>query len=97
MEYLLNIPKETLYILLGIVMGAICALHVIGAFCSGILSKILQFVNIFLHIILFFALLLAECNLAISVALFMVSLYLYVSIRETVWHRRTRKERKDDL
>ena len=100
MEYLINLPKETLYIFVGCVMGAICALHIIGAFCSGISAKILQFVNIFLHISLFFILLLAECNISVAVAFYMISLYLFVSVRETLWRKKTRtarKEKQNDL
>ena len=97
MEFLLNIPRETLYILLGIVMGAICALHIIGAFCSGILSKALQYVNIFLHIVLFCVLMIAECGIAVSVAFYMVSLYLYISLKDAARSRKARREKQNDL
>ena len=97
MEFLLNIPKETLYILLGIVMGAICALHIIGAFCSGNLSKILKYVNIFLHILLFPILLLGGFEITYSVAFYMALLYLYVSIGSLGQKRRARKETENDL
>ena len=97
MEFLLNIPKETLYILLGIVLGAICALHIICSFCSGILSKVLQYVNIFLHILLFPILLLAEIGISYSVAFYMALLYLYVSIGSLSQKRKARKEKQNDL
>ena len=97
MQFLLNIPKETLYISMGIVLGAICALHIIASFCSGILSKLLQYVNIFLHILLFPILLLAEIGISYSVAFYMASLYLYVSIGAFAQKRKRRKEKENDL
>ena len=97
MEFILNIPSSTLYILLGVVTGAICALHIISGCCGGILSKILQYVNIFLHILLFCLLLLADFGITYSLAFFMALLYLYVSVNAISRKRKARKETGCDI
>ena len=97
MELILNIPTETLYILLGVMLGAICALHIISALCKEKASKMLQYVNVFLHILLFGILLLSEIKIDLAVAFYMISLYVYVAVRYAVYRGGKRGGKKNDL
>ena len=97
MEFLLNIRAETLYILLGVVMGAICALHIISVLCKEKTSKMLQYVNIFLHIMLFGVLLISNISIELAVAFYMVSIYVYVTANHIAYSRKRREEKSDDL
>ena len=81
MELLLSITKETWYIVIGTMMGAICALHILSALSSGLISKIEQYADIFLHILLFAALLFMGAAIEVTVLLFTVSLFAFVAVR----------------
>lgn len=80
MDFLLNLTKEALYVVIGITGGAICALHFVSALTNEKIAKISQYVNIFLHIILFCELLLSEMKIEESVLVFMASVFLYVLV-----------------
>ena len=95
MEFLLNLSNEVLYTVIGITGGAVCALHFVSVLTDGFISKCGQYVNIFLHIILFCTLLLAECRIEIAVAAFFASAFLYVLICY-VKHTVTAKGRDDN-
>ena len=80
MEFLLNLTKETLYVIMGITGGAICALHFVSVLAKKTIAKISQYVNIFLHIALFCVLLLSNTAIEVSVAVFMTSAFIYVLV-----------------
>ena len=78
MQFLLNLPESTLIIIMSILGGVICALHIASALGKKLLAKISQYVNIFLHICLFCLLLLSGTGIDIGVAVFMASAFVYV-------------------
>ena len=80
-DLIFNVSKETLYTVLGVMMGAICALHLLSAMGRGVMARIEQYANIFLHILLFAALLLLGVSIEITVLIFTVSLFVFVSVR----------------
>ncbi len=80
MSFLLNLTEETLNIITGIFGGAVCALHFASVLTEKNIAKISQYVNIFLHIFLFGALMLSGASIEKGVAVFMASAFLYVLI-----------------
>ena len=80
MEFLLNLTDTTLIIIMGILGGAICALHFACALAKKNIAKIAQYVNITLHIMLFCALMLSQIGIDVGVAVFMTSIFLYTLI-----------------
>ena len=70
-------------------MAVIIALHVLSAVFSDKRSAVLNFINIALHIVLVFALLLAGAELELVALAFMVSLLVYVLV---FWIKRKRGE-----
>ena len=91
MELLLNLTNEALYTVIGITGGAICALHFVSVLTKGISAKIAQYVNIFLHIILFCVLLLSDAKIDVAVTVFMASVFLYVLISFIKYEAEKRK------
>ena len=80
MDLLLNLTKEVLYVTAAITGGAIRALHLTCVLAKEKLAKLLQYVNISLHILLFGILMLAEVKIDLTVAFFSCSVFLYVLI-----------------
>ena len=83
---------QTLFTVLSIILSVnIVALHVLSVIFSDKISKIINFVNIALHILLIFAMLPAGAALELVALVFMFSLLVYV-IAYAVRRRCTRKE-----
>lgn len=104
MEFLLNLAEEAPLLLPGITGGAICALHFVSVLTKEKIAKILQYVNIVLHIFMFFVLMLSKIAIDVCVAVFMFSAFLYTLITfikykqsEKVSEPLNGKEAQDDL
>lgn len=84
-----------------IILGVVCALHLLSQLTSGILAKSLAFVNIALHIGLLFVLMLEEIPIAEAVLAYMFSTFVYVLIffvmHSLSLHREQREEDENDL
>lgn len=104
MEFLLDLTKDSLIIISGILGGVICALHFITTLAKGNIAKISQYVNIILHIILFGVLLISQIAIEVGVAVFMSSVFIYtlLSFIKQEWDKRRNtaqsgEEAQDDL
>ena len=79
MEFLLNLSKETLNVIIGITGGAICTLHIGCALVGGTLARVGQYLNVFLHVLLFSLLMLSGAAIDVALLFFMASVALYTS------------------
>ncbi len=60
-----------------IILAASCVLHVVACIVPGIYAKITSFVNIGLHIALFWALMLADVSYEEAAVVYMASVFVY--------------------
>ena len=81
---------------MGITGGAICALHFVSSLSKKKIAKIAQYVNIFLHILLFCELMLGEIEIDVSVAVFMASVFVYVLSGFLKYETDKRRETKNE-
>ena len=72
---ILNVPKEAFEILAYVMLGAACALHLLSAILKENIAKILQYVNVALHIFAFCVLMLAEVKIETAVLFYMASTF----------------------
>lgn len=77
MDILLKISAESYSVIAFVMVGAACALHLISRVLTGEASKIIGYVNVFLHILLFGVIVLSEMAIDLAMLLYMVSLFVY--------------------
>ena len=92
---LLNLSKETLSIIIGITGGAVCALHIGCALVGGTLARLGQYLNIFLHVILFALLMLSGAAIDVALLFFMASVAIYTLTAYAKHEIEKRREKKD--
>ena len=64
-----------------IVTAVVISLHIVTAFSKPMLAKILNYVNISLHIVLFLTLILENVPIDEAVMVYMFSIFVYLSAR----------------
>ena len=82
-------------------LGVVCGVHIASRLAPGILSKILDVVNVCLHIALIFVLMIEEIPIEESVLCYMISVFVY-TLCSFLAHRlhgnkRGVKEEENDL
>ena len=63
-----------------IALIAVCVLHILANFLPGILAKIVNYVNIGLHIASLGLLMWQRCNVDESLLFFMISIFVYTLV-----------------
>lgn len=83
----------------GVTVAVMCVLHLLSALVlKGIVAKILNLVNIVLHIALMVPMMLAGFDISLAVMLYMVSVFCYSLssyIRYALDERKRRKEAEE--
>ena len=82
-------------------LGVLCGMHIASRLATGILSKILAVVNICLHIVLLFVLMVENIPIEESVLCYMISVFVYTLtffVTHTLFSKREGvKEENNDL
>ena len=79
-----------------IVAAAIILLHALATLTKGNVSKLLAYVNIFLHICLFFGLMILKAKLEILAISFMYSLFVYLLFSYAVHYFSVKRRERED-
>ena len=79
-----------------IAAAAIILLHALATLTKGNVSKLLAYVNIFLHICLFFGLMILKAKLEILAISFMFSLFVYLLFSFAAYRFSTKRKREED-
>ena len=93
---LLNLSKESLNLIIGITGGVVSALHIGCALVGGTPARLGQYLNIFLHVILFALRMLSGTKIDVALLFFMASIAIYTLTAYVKYEIEKRREKKDN-
>ena len=78
---ILSIPTDALTVIIAVIGCAICTLHLASGLLRGRVATALAYFNLILHVTLFGLLMLSGAEEEMCLLAFMISLFVFVSVR----------------